>query len=67
MKSFRCLNCESIVEMNFKPMRGDYVMCPFCEEEFEVYSTNPFKLTWPSDEIDEYEDDIEDEDDDYDY
>jgi lysine biosynthesis protein LysW len=50
-----CRSCRSRILFTERPEIYDLVICPECEEEFEVVGLAPIRLDWPSD----YEEDSE--------
>ena len=62
MSSVKCLSCGAKVEIDFKPLRGDFVECDECGTEYEIVSISPLKIDWV--EFDDSEEDYEDFDDD---
>ena len=62
MSAVKCLSCGEMIDVDFEPVRGDFVVCDECESEFEITSTNPIKIDW----ID-FDDDEDYDDEDYDY
>ena len=63
MNKVKCLNCGAMIEIDFEPVRGDFIVCDECESEFEIVSTKPIKVDW----IDYGDDEGFDYDDDNDY
>ena len=43
-----CRSCRSRILFTERPEMYDIVICPECEEEFEVVGLSPIKLDWPS-------------------
>ena len=62
MSVVKCLSCGEMIDVDFEPVRGDFVICDECDSEFEIVSTQPIKIDW----ID-YGDDEDYDDEDYDY
>lgn len=60
MTSVKCLSCGEKIVIDFKPLRGTFIECDECGNEFKIISVNPLKIGW-----DEY-DDSEDRDYDFD-
>jgi len=50
-----CRNCHSRIRFDKRPELFDIVVCPECEEEFEVVDLSPIQLDWPSDIVDDFE------------
>lgn len=62
-----CRACHSRIRFNERPELYDIVVCPECDEEFEVIRLSPIQLDWPSDFDDDdewsnvvYDDDLYD-------
>ena len=60
-----CRACHSRIRFNERPELNDTVVCPECDEEFEVVHLSPIQLDWLSDFDDadewsdvEYDDDL---------
>jgi hypothetical protein len=62
MASAACASCETQIEVGRKPVVGQRVTCPSCDEVMEVVWLQPVELDWAIDE-----DDYDDDEDDYDY
>lgn len=53
-----CLECEQKIIFHNRPYLGQAVVCPKCQESFEVYGLDPVQLDWADDGF-EYDDDYE--------
>jgi alpha-aminoadipate carrier protein LysW len=42
--NIKCLNCDEIIELEDDVEVGEVVVCPHCEAELEVVSTEPISL-----------------------
>jgi lysine biosynthesis protein LysW len=59
-----CRACHARIPFEEQPELFDIVVCPECEEEFEVVDLSPLQLDWPSDLLGDDEWAIDKDDDD---
>lgn len=59
-----CRACHARIRFVERPELFDIVVCPECDEAFEVIGLSPIQLDWPSDSgfDDEWSDDDYDDD-----
>jgi lysine biosynthesis protein LysW len=50
-----CKACHTRINFEERPELYDIVICPECDEEFEVVSLSPIRIDWPSDFMDDYQ------------
>jgi hypothetical protein len=48
-----CLDCESAIELSYRPVNGQIISCPHCDVELEVINTNPMELDYYYEEWDD--------------
>ena len=57
MASAACASCEAQINVGKKPVVGQHVTCPSCDEVMEVVWLTPVELDWAIDDDDDYDDD----------
>lgn len=55
-----CLDCDRKLPLTLYQRKGNVIVCPACDTEFEVVTMNPPEIEWL---YDEYDDDDDDDDD----